>query len=265
MCEKAGFDYIEIRIDMLKEYLQENSLQTLKDFFSTHNLKPHALNAIYLDSDMFTENETEKCKQIVKDFIFCCNVATRIGSEHIIVVPPMNREDKREFTQAKTKILEDCTRILKKLSEIALEYNIKICFELVGAPWCSVRTTEFAKKIVDTVNLKNVGYVFDSYNMFLHNRLNNFEVLTTIPVEQIFAVHINDAEKLENEQYTQQHRCFCGKGILNLDNYLSTLAEIGYNGMVSIELFRPEYWEKTAEWVINTAYQTTKESMQKYI
>lgn len=34
-----------------------------------------------------------------------------------------------------------------------------------------------------------------------------------------------------------------GEGAVNLDLLLRTLKDIGYSEMVSVELFRPEYWE----------------------
>ena len=48
LCDKFGFDYIEIRLDMLKEYLKSNTINDLKRFFLEHRLKPHAFNALYI-------------------------------------------------------------------------------------------------------------------------------------------------------------------------------------------------------------------------
>jgi len=33
--------------------------------------------------------------------------------------------------------------------------------------------------------------------------------------------------------------------------------------MVSVETFRPEYWAKTPEWVIENAYRTTYAALEK--
>ena len=33
--------------------------------------------------------------------------------------------------------------------------------------------------------------------------------------------------------------------------------------MVSVETFRPEYWAKSPEWVIENAYRTTAEAVRK--
>ena len=42
-----------------------------------------------------------------------------------------------------------------------------------------------------------------------------------------------------------------------------TLKCCGYDGMVSVETFRPEYWAKTPEWVIENAYRTTYAALEK--
>ena len=39
LCEKAGFDYIEIRLDLLRGWLKEHTVEQLKEFFETHRLK----------------------------------------------------------------------------------------------------------------------------------------------------------------------------------------------------------------------------------
>ena len=46
MCEKYGFDYIEIRFDCVKDYLKEHTLEELADWFKNHHLKPWAYNTL---------------------------------------------------------------------------------------------------------------------------------------------------------------------------------------------------------------------------
>ena len=40
LCDKAGFEYIEIRLDMLRDYLATHAAQDLKRFFADHRIKP---------------------------------------------------------------------------------------------------------------------------------------------------------------------------------------------------------------------------------
>jgi 2-keto-myo-inositol isomerase len=46
LTERFGYDFIEIRLPMLKEYLKTHTLADLKDFFSRSNVKPCSINAI---------------------------------------------------------------------------------------------------------------------------------------------------------------------------------------------------------------------------
>ncbi len=55
LCEKAGFDYIEIRLDLLRGWLKDHTVEQLKEFFETHRLKPHAINAVYLHHGMLPD------------------------------------------------------------------------------------------------------------------------------------------------------------------------------------------------------------------
>jgi 2-keto-myo-inositol isomerase len=42
--EKYHYDYIEINLDKLKEYLETHALNDLKQFFQKNHLKPYVFN-----------------------------------------------------------------------------------------------------------------------------------------------------------------------------------------------------------------------------
>ena len=46
LCEQYGYDYIELRLDMLKDYFKTHTVEDLKAFFAASHLKPFALNSI---------------------------------------------------------------------------------------------------------------------------------------------------------------------------------------------------------------------------
>lgn len=46
LCEKYGYDYIELRLDMLQEYLKTHTVDDLKAFFAKSHIKPFAFNSI---------------------------------------------------------------------------------------------------------------------------------------------------------------------------------------------------------------------------
>ena len=75
LCEKAGFDYIEIRLDMLTDYLKRHTVEELAAFFCTSRLKPHAFNALYLSPEFLSEGDDEaRQKEVLEEFRLGCEV-----------------------------------------------------------------------------------------------------------------------------------------------------------------------------------------------
>lgn len=261
LCEKAGFDYIEIRLDLLRGWLKEHTVEQLKEFFETHRLKPHAINAVYLHQGMLPDEMPDWDDPAMQDFKLACEVGSAIGSGYVIIVPPLDPSG--VFTGDAAAAEQECIRILKKLSALARPYGMKLCFELVGLRKSCVRSIEAADRIVRAVDEDNAGFVFDSYNIHLNGHCNDFSAIKNVQPEKLFAVHLMSADDVPESEMGQDKRCFAGTGVVDTDSFLQTLKCCGYDGMVSVETFRPEYWAKTPEWVIENAYRTTREALEK--
>lgn len=266
LCEKCGFDHIEIRLDMLKEYLKEHEVEELAAFFRTSHIKPHAMNALYLYPEFLGEEDSrEKQEELLKEFRLGLEVSKYIGNHYFIIVPPLQRDPNGgPFTGKWEDTFCNCVRILKKLGAMAEKYDVNLCFELVGFERSSVRTIEEADAIVREVDLPNVGFVFDSYNIYLNHCTNDFSDLRKVQPEKIFAIHMMSGLDVPEEEMGQDKRCFPDRGVVDIGNFLENLKKTGYQGMVSIETFNPEYWEKEPEWVISTAYETTRKMLEAY-
>lgn len=260
LCEQAGFDYIEIRLDLLRGYLQNHTLEQLRAFFDTSRLKPHAINAVYLRQGMLPGEEISWEEPAMQDFKLACETCQAIGSRFVIVVPPLDPSG--VFTGDVDAAQQDCVRILKKLSALARPYGVRLCFELVGLRKSCVRDIGSVDRIVRAVDQDNVGFVFDSYNIYLNGRCNDFSGLRAVPPEKIFAVHLMSADDVPEDQMGQDKRCFPGRGVVDTDAFLQTLRACGYEGMISVETFRPEYWTQSPRWVVENAYSSLRQSLQ---
>lgn len=260
LCEEAGFDYIEIRLDMLREYLKKHTLGELAAFFEKSHLKPHALNALYLYPEFLKGGERDR--ELWEEFELALRAGQSIGSRYLIVVPPLWRGE-GSYPGDRGRVSGECVRILKRLSAAARPYGMNLCFELVGFEKSSVRTVGEADSIIRQVDEDNVGFVFDSYNLYLNGGSNDFSVLGQVQSEKIFAVHLMSGDDVPAEQRGQDKRCFCGRGAVDTDGFLQQLKRCGYTGMVSAETFRPEYWEQPPQWVIAEAYRTLREALEK--
>ena len=127
-----------------------------------------------------------------------------------------------------------------------------------------MRSIAQADAIVRAVDRDNVGFVMDAYNIHLNGGLNDFSALTAVAPGKIFAAHINNADPVPEEEMGQDKRRFADRGVVDVEAFLHALRDAGYDGMVSVETFRPEYWAMAPERVVAEAYRTTREVMEKY-
>ena len=253
-CNKNGYDYIEIRtMDKLPEYLQSHSIDELAHYFNTNHIKPLALNAL-----VFFNNRTgEEYQAILAEFKEMLEAGKKIGVEYIVAVPLVT-----EQKILKEAIKNSSVNVLKELSDLAEPYGIKIAVEFVGHPQCTVNTFGQAYDIVQTVDRDNVGLVLDCFHF--HAMGSKLEDLKKADGSKIFILHIDDTEDFPIGFLTDEDRLWPGEGVIDLDGILSTLKDIGYSDVVSVELFRPEYYQLEAEEAIVKAKETTVEVVSKY-
>lgn len=254
ICEKHGYDYIEIRtMDKLPEYLETHSIEELAEFFQNNHIKPLAFNALVF----FNNRDAEGYKAIIDEFKDMLVKAEKLGVKYIVAVPLVTEE---KFL--KENIKRSSVEVLTELSDLAKPYGVKIAVEFVGHPQCTVNTFGQAYDIVQAVDRDNVGLVFDCFHF--HAMGSKLEDLKNADGSKIFILHIDDTEDFPIGFLTDDDRVWPGQGAIDLDVLLSTLREIGYSDIVSVELFRPEYYKLEAEETIKTAKETTVGVVSKY-
>ncbi|MBC1919702.1 2-keto-myo-inositol isomerase [Listeria booriae] len=254
ICEQNGYDYIEIRtMDKLPEYLKTHTLDDLATYFQNHHIKPLALNALVF----FNNREEAGHAAIIQEFQEMMHICDKIGAKYVVAVPLVTTEK-----ILKKDIKQSCIEVLQELSNIAESHGVKIALEFVGHPECTVNTFEGAYDIVQAVNRDNVGLVFDSFHF--HAMGSNIESLKKADGSKIFIFHIDDTEDFQIGLLTDDDRVWPGHGAIDLEAHITTLKQIGYSDVVSVELFRPEYYQLTAEETIEKAKTTTLEVISKY-
>jgi len=251
-CEKHGYDGIEIRLDKLKDYLRRHRPQELKAFFERSALRPLAFNAL----EQISFRDEESFRQIVND-LKLGEIGGIIGCRTVIVVPAF---DVGDYT--KQAIRDETVRALRQLADLARPYGLRLAFEFVGYPNCSVNTFGQAYDIVREAERDNVGIVLDCFHFHAMN--SRLEDLRQADPADIFVFHIDDCEDLPAGALRDRHRVWPGQGCIDLDAILRTLKEIGYGEMASVELFRPEYWEWDIERAIRTGYETASRVIRSY-
>lgn len=251
LCEKYGYDLIEIRLDKLREYLQTHTIADLKNFFSSSNLKPFAFNA--LEGTLFAT--PQRWEEILKELDLFVEVGHEIGCNRVVVVPSPDVGDKTV-----SQIREESIRVLNLLHDRAPEFTL--AFEFVGYPNLCVNTFGQTYDIVKNCVIDKVGAVLDCFHFHAMN--SRLEDLKTASADKIAILHVDDCEDLPVGMLRDHHRLWPGEGAINLDSIFSTLKEIGYDAMASVELFRPEYYDMDPEDCIRVAKEKTVDCLSKY-
>ena len=182
----------------------------------------------------FAGAEWEKVERTCREF---ASAAGEIGCEYLVVVP-----GKRPPGVTDSEVKGETVSALEAFADIAASHNVKVALEFLGFTWCSVRTLERAWEIVAEVDRPDVGLVIDTFHF--HVGGSSLAALRRIEASKLFIFHINDCENRPAPQLQDAHRLLPGEGILPVRRIADELKAIGYDRLASIEIFRPEYWER---------------------
>ena len=239
---KAGYDVLEITATKLDKFLQTRFVSQVREMIDAAGLKTHAINSIekinFRDEDGHTAvlGRTEQLAQYCRT----------LDCPWIIAVPgPAPRGTMWPA------IRDNTVASLRAMSQVAAPYGVNLAFEFLGFPWCSVQTAAQAWEIVKTTNRPNVGMVIDTCHFYAGG--STIESIRDIDVRKLAVFHINDVESMPKEQITDANRLFPGDGVIPLQQIIGAVRGIGFDGVASVEIFRPEYWARDPQSVAQEA------------
>ncbi|MDQ2745964.1 MAG: sugar phosphate isomerase/epimerase [Acidobacteriota bacterium] len=244
---EAGYELIELWAAKLRTFLETKTVADLKRLLQENNLEPYSINSI----EHITFRNAEDYAKIKAECEEYSKIAGEINCPYVVVVPGKLPENATE-----TQIIDESVRVLNELADIAEKYHVGLAFEFLGQADCSVQTLDLDKKIIEKVNRENVGLVIDTFHFYAGN--STLEAIETLDPKKLFIFHINDAEDLPKADLTDAHRLYPGEGILPIREIKERFDAIGYDRMVSIEIFRPEYWNENPFEVAKKAREATE-------
>jgi len=244
----AGFKGLEIWAAKMDAYLETGSIEELKALFDQADVQPASINSI----EFITFRPPEEYEVIKARCQELCELARALDCDKIVVVPSPTPEG-----VAWEEIKDESVRVLRELSQVAAPYGVQLAFEFLGFSWCSVRTLGQCWEIVQETDRPNIGLVIDTCHFYAGgSELHTIEGMNPL---KILIFHINDVEQRPLATIEDAHRLLPGEGVIPLDDILIRLKQIGFDGLCSIELFRPEYWERDAGELAQAARVATLE------
>jgi 2-keto-myo-inositol isomerase len=127
---------------------------------------------------------------------------------------------------------------VREVAQIAAQFKLTAMFEFV-------RQSTFASTLPTILSITrpaaqpNLGPLFDFYHFWSGN--NKLADLDTLRPGEIKHVHFQDVPDMPREMLDATTRFIPGEGVSPIDAMLGKLAEKGYDGALSVELFLPRF------------------------
>lgn len=230
---ESGFDVVEIWAPKLLHWLmQGGTLPGIWEQMNAAGLHAHSINSIER-INFGDERDRIGVQRLCHAY---CAAAGFLEIPWVVVVPasrPAGLDD--------AAVHEETTRALRELCDIANAYGgVGLAFEFLGFADCSVNTLAQAWAIVQAVERPNVGLVLDTFHFYAGG--STLESIADIDPARLAIVHINDAEDRPPAELSDAHRLLPGQGVIPLQEIMAAIRATGWDGVVSVELFRPAYW-----------------------
>ncbi len=243
LCGEVGFEGIEIDTGKLDEFVEAGG--TIADLRAL--LVESRVQCVGLMAFAFTPfgDCAEQIERIRRYGPVCRDLGGTMLLAFIAQQP--------EPGTPRERVIEQAARAATSYAEAAHESGLKVALEPIGGREF-MGGPEDALAVVGASGHPALGIMVDTFHYYKSGVLP--EHVARIPAEQILIVHINDAEDLSADILVDANRLYPGLGILPLHGYLEALAQTGWDGFLSVELFREEYWLDEHASIIHNAKTT---------
>ena len=224
---RAGIKYVEITAALLDEFLKTDSLAAAGRVLTDLGLTP--VSAACGVGGLWEPNPThaESLENLKKR----CEMFATLGLTRIY--SPTGTTQK--FTQDDYNAGVDNVR---EVGDIARQFRMTAMAEFVrSSTFISTLTTLL--KMTRAAAHPNVAPLLDCYHFW--SGLNKLEDLDLIRPGEIGHVHFQDVPDMPRELLDNTTRFIPGDGISPLPRILRKLADKGYAGSLSVELFLPKF------------------------
>ncbi|HIF06520.1 MAG TPA: sugar phosphate isomerase/epimerase [Gemmatimonadetes bacterium] len=223
---RAGIQYVELNDAMLDGFLENDTLAGARNLLDDLGLTPVSGAAVMQDiwipgpaREVSLETWRRRCEQFAA-----------LGSERIYSPSITNRRVTAEDFAA----TPDCIR---EAGQIASEYNLTAMIEFLRTS-THLATLTSALDMIRAADHPNVRPMMDIFHFW--SGLSKFQDLDLLETGELAHAHFQDLLDEPKELTNNNYRLIPGDGVAPLVAILQKLAEKGYDGALSVELFRQE-------------------------
>ena len=242
---ETGYEAIELWNDDLTAHEEQNgSLADVKRALDDYRLPVTTVIALHgwLDSTGAEHQEAlEEAKRRMAQ-------AAAVGSTYSVASPPRGVAD-----------LQLGGQNYRELLELGREVGVKPAMEFLGFV-DGINQVKHAWEVMEVADHPDSTIVLDPFHIFRGG--GETDDMRGVPADKIAVFHFNDAPASPpRAEQTDADRVYPGDGILDLKGMIAILKEVDYQGVISLELFNPNYWEEDPREVARIGLEKMKEAI----
>lgn len=250
LASKAGYQGIEPWIMELQDYTKRGgNLKDLGKLFADLGLSVESAIGF---AKWIVDDESERKKgldEAKRDM----EMVKAIGGKRI-AAPPAGATDRH---MAELGVIADRYRTL---AELGAKFDLVPEAEVWGFSKTMSRLGEAVLVAMESGHPK-ACVLPDIFHLYKGG--SGYDSLRLISGKAIGIFHMNDYPKDKDRAFIKDSdRVFPGDGVAPLADVFRTLRDIGYRGMLSLELFNPEYYKRDAYEVIKTGLDKTRAAVK---
>ena len=239
---KAGIKNVELNATLVDEFLKTDTLDGARKV-----LTDNGLTAVHggVSVDGLLEPNSDRARSI-ENLKRRLEIFASLGVKKVYATSG----GMQKLTIDDYKVVADNMR---GVGETAKPFNMIVSVEFVRtSPYMSTLLT--ALKVTREAAHANFGLMFDFYHFW--SGLNKLEDMDQIRQGEIQHIHFQDVPDMPRELLDNNTRFIPGDGVSPLNAMLRKLADKGYAGPLSVELFLPKFQK-------GNPYEIAREIRQK--
>jgi 2-keto-myo-inositol isomerase len=241
MCEKHGFYGLEMQTDLIDKYMDGHTLDDMRKLFEGRRVKGLPINAL---TNLSKNDENDARLR------YLCQYARAAGAETTLLAPMVSGKDQAETAE-----------VIRSCLATASEYGVRLALEFLSFEFSGVRSLEQALDIAGQA--PGLKIVLDCFHIMAGP--TDPDTILKLDPGQIEIVHVSDLPDKPSGVYSDADRVWPGKGDKGLARIFKNLKAIGYDGLVSVELFNEKYWELPIDEIYSTAMAETGAFLQSVL
>jgi len=240
---EAGFGAIELWINDLYEHVgRGGEVRDVEKAIADHGLEIPSVIALR----QWGEASSLEYPLMLDEARRRMELAARLGATYMVATPPREACPESQLVDRYGELLE-----------LGRQVGIRTTFEYVSF-FGSVSTLDQAISIVEQVGDSDATLIVDAFHTW--NSDSHPELLSTLPGHRISHYHIDDAAPgIPAGEQTDPDRVMIGDGVIDLEAEIAMLRTIGYQGMISLELFNRQLWQQDPAEVLGIGIERLRE------